>query len=107
MAALRQVTFHFPTDTQIRYVERRPRRGERIRGLDGDVYIVARTEPGCPGEVARCVTPLEYAREVRRAGGPILERAREQGERAIELRARAVRAARRADLVSRRFSGRG
>lgn len=79
---LRQVTFHFPHDTQIRYVERGPRRGERVRGLDGELYVVLNVEPNGAGDVAMCVTSLEYGRAMRGAGRTIAGRAREQSARA-------------------------
>jgi hypothetical protein len=73
MAALRQVTFRFPTDTAIRYLDRPPRRGDRVRGVDGELFVVLYAEPTSSGDVAICVTPLEY-------------------DRAADLRARAIRA---------------
>jgi hypothetical protein len=73
MAALRKVSFRFSTDTQIRYVERSPRRGDRIEGLDGELYVVLHSDQTGSGDVAICVTPLEY-------------------HRATELRARAIHA---------------
>ena len=71
MQALRKVSFRFPTDTQIRYVDRPPRRGDRVDGLDGEFYIVLYSDQTGSGDVAICVTPLEY-------------------RRATELRARAI-----------------
>ena len=73
MAALRKVSFRFPTDTQIRYVARPPRRGDRIEGLDGEVFVVLYSDQTGSGDVVICVTPLEY-------------------HRATELRARAIHA---------------
>jgi hypothetical protein len=67
MAVLRRVTFQFPGDTQIRYVERPPRRGEHVRGLDGMLYVVLHAGPTDSGDIAVCVTPTEYARATRRA----------------------------------------
>jgi len=58
--ALRKITFRFPTDSQIRYVDRPPCRGDRVRGLDGEVFIVLHSEPTGYGDLAICVTPLEY-----------------------------------------------
>ena len=71
MAALRKVSFRFPTDTQIRYVDRPPRRGDRVDGLDGEFYVVRYSDRTGSGDVAICVTPVEY-------------------RRATELRARAI-----------------
>jgi hypothetical protein len=71
MAALRKVSFRFPTDTQIRYVDRLPRRGDRVRGLDGELFVVLLSESTSSGDVVICATPLEY-------------------RRATELRARAI-----------------
>jgi hypothetical protein len=65
--ALRQVTFHFPTDTQIRYLERRPRLGERVRGLDGEVFVVIDARTNGSGDVVTCVTPLDYDAASRRS----------------------------------------
>jgi hypothetical protein len=73
MAVLRKVSFRFPTDTQIRYVDRAPRRGDRVDGLDGELYIVVYSDQTATGDVAICVTPVEY-------------------RRATELRARAIHA---------------
>jgi hypothetical protein len=73
MPALRKVTFRFPTDTQIHYVDRPPCRGDRVRGLDGEVFFVLYAERTSSGDLAICVTPLEY-------------------HRATELRARAIHA---------------
>lgn len=67
VGVLRQITFHFPRDTQIRYVDRPPRRGQRVRGLDGELYVVLDAGPTESGDVAVCVTPIEYARALRRA----------------------------------------
>jgi hypothetical protein len=60
MAALRKVTFRFPTDTEILYVDRPPRRGDRVRSVDGEVFIVMYSEPTSSGDLAICVTPVEY-----------------------------------------------
>jgi hypothetical protein len=73
MAALRKVTFRFQTDTLIRYVDRHPRRGDRVDGLDGELYVVLYSESTGSGDLAICVTPSEY-------------------RRASELRARAIHA---------------
>jgi hypothetical protein len=67
VAVLRQIAFHFPKDTQIRYVDRPPHRGQRVRGLDGELYVVLHAGPTESGDVAVCVTPIEYARALRRA----------------------------------------
>jgi hypothetical protein len=80
MAVLRQVTFHFPHDTQIRYLERVPSRGEHVRALDGELFVVLETQPNGPGEVATCVTPAEYARATR------------SGARSVNRLARGIRA---------------
>ena len=47
----------FPTDEQVRYLERVPQRGEVIRGLADEAFVVLRVEPDGGGFVVTCVPP--------------------------------------------------
>jgi hypothetical protein len=59
-----RVTFRFPGDSLIRYVDRVPVRGDRVRDVHGNGFVVATSEPdGAGGAIARCMTPVGYARE--------------------------------------------
>ena len=86
-AMLRQVTFHFPADTQIRYLERPARQGDIVRGLDGQRFVVLEATEEDGSDVATCVTPIVYARSM------VLQ--------ARALRARATRLSRRAATTNR------
>jgi hypothetical protein len=86
MAALRKVTFRFPTDTQIRYVDRPPRRGDRVDGLDGELYVVLYAESTGSGDLAICVTPLEYHRATELRARAIHVLTSSPGSRGTELR---------------------
>jgi hypothetical protein len=61
-----RVTFRFPGDSLIRYVDRVPVRGDRVRDVHGRRFVVATSEPDdAGGSIARCVTPVGYTRETR------------------------------------------
>jgi hypothetical protein len=57
--ALQRVLLRFPTDIEVRYVERLPVRGERIQGRGGEDFVVSRV---LFDEVV-CVQPDEYRDE--------------------------------------------
>jgi hypothetical protein len=58
---LMQVTFQFPTDTDIRYLEQPPRRGDRVRGRRGERFVVAHVNREGDVYLARCVTSVDFA----------------------------------------------
>jgi hypothetical protein len=51
------VTLQFPTYAQVRYFERLPQPGERIRGLADEAFVVSRVELDGGGFVVICVPP--------------------------------------------------
>lgn len=51
---LKHVRLQFPTDSQVRYVERVPERGERVFGLAGEEYVVADVTREGEGFVVVC-----------------------------------------------------
>ena len=82
---LTQVTFHFPTDTEIRYLEQRPCRGDRVRGRCGELFVVAQVDREGDTYLARCVTPVEYASDARRLSRTLRTLAHEMRGRAGEI----------------------
>ena len=82
-----RVTFQFPTDTEVRYLERVPRRGERVRGRGGELFVVSRVESE-DGHLAACLTLVEYTRDARRLSRKMRDLAHELRERAVEARLR-------------------
>ena len=54
---LHRVTLEFPTDAQVRYLERVPEPGEGIRGLAGEALVVSHVEADDGGFVVTCVRP--------------------------------------------------
>lgn len=87
---LSQVTYRFPTDTEIRYLERPPGRGDRVRGRRGEFFIVLDVEREGDAYVVRCVTPSEYARDLRRVSRRLSSIADDMAQRARELMRRSV-----------------
>jgi hypothetical protein len=58
---LHRVTLEFPTDAQVRYLERLPEKGEHIRGLAGEEFVVSHVEPDGAGFVVFCALTDERA----------------------------------------------
>lgn len=83
------MTYRFPTDSEIRYPERPPRRGDRVRGRRGELFVVLQVEREGEAYVARCVTPADYARDLRRLSRRVSSVADEMTQRARELMRRA------------------
>jgi hypothetical protein len=71
-----QVTFQFPTDSEIRYLEQRPRPGDRVRGRRGELFVVARVERDGAGYLASCVTPSDLASDLAGDGRRVSRRLR-------------------------------
>ena len=78
-----RVAFQFPADTEVRYLERVPRRGDRVRGRGGELFVVSRVESE-DGQLAACVTLTEYARDARLLSRKMRDLARDMRERAVE-----------------------
>ena len=83
-----RVTFQFPTDTEVRYLDRVPRRGEPVRGRGGELFVVSRVESE-DGHLAACLTPVDYAHDARRLSRRMRDLAHELRERAVEAKQRA------------------
>jgi hypothetical protein len=68
---LKRVLLQFPTDAQVRYVERLPARGQRMSGLRAEDYVVSQLERDGDGYHVICVHPHEVRDEEAepRAGG--------------------------------------
>jgi hypothetical protein len=74
---LKRVLLDFPTDAQIRYLERVPARGQSVSGLRGDKYVVSHVEREGAGYHVLCVharasrgEDAEPRARARRHGGP-------------------------------------
>lgn len=88
-----RVTFHFPTDTDVRYLDSLPTRGDIAHGLGHRRFVVSQvTNDPADGHIATCVTPLAYARDARTL-------ARASRVLAMDMRERAVAAKRQAHEV--------
>lgn len=83
-----RVTFQFPSDMEVRYLERRPRRGDPIRGRRHELFFISRIETDDVGCLAVCVTPVEYARDTKGLSRKARALARELRERAVQVRRR-------------------
>jgi hypothetical protein len=70
-----RVTFRFPSDFEVRYLERLPRRGERIRAGGGEWFYVSRVESQGEGEVVITANLIEYAHDVTESARATRERA--------------------------------
>jgi hypothetical protein len=82
---LMQVTFHFPTDTEIRYLEQRPSRGDRVRGRCGELFVVANVDREGDTYLARCVRPVACASEAPRLSRTLRLLTNEMRGRAREI----------------------
>jgi hypothetical protein len=91
-----RVTFRFPHDSIVRYVERRPRRGERVSGLRGEIFVISSTErDGAGGHIVTCVTPIQYAEEARNIAHGARALALEMKERTVEIKRKTLELRRR------------
>jgi hypothetical protein len=56
---LKRLLLHFPTDSQIRYLEDVPERGDRVSGLRGEPYVVTDVTRDGAGFVVVCTRAVE------------------------------------------------
>jgi hypothetical protein len=83
---LKRVEYRFPTETQIRYVERLPGRGDQVDSTPGTKFVVSRAEPDELGEwVVTCVASRDFRQESQRLARSMQGLARELRQRAIEV----------------------
>lgn len=90
-----RVAFRFPADSEVRYLTKVPRRGERAVGQGREFLVVSRVERDGDGWLIGCVSPVIYARDARR-----LLREATHGARERALAARARTTGRRRKLAS-------
>ncbi|HEU0303010.1 MAG TPA: hypothetical protein VFR32_00375 [Gaiellaceae bacterium] len=61
----RQVTFRFPTDTEVRYPREAPKRGERLTRRGGNWVVIGLERDEAGLEIALCVRFADYVRQAR------------------------------------------
>jgi hypothetical protein len=77
---LRRVTLEFPTDAQVRYLERVPEPGDRINGLAGDSFLVSAVEADGAGFHVTCVREPSRPPRPKATHAPYLARSPNQSD---------------------------
>jgi hypothetical protein len=85
-----RIAFHFPNDSEIRYLEFVPTRGQQVFGLHGEPFVVSQVEEEGDGYLVSCLTMPQYAHEVRRKAMALRHAALRAGARAADLTQRLV-----------------
>ena len=62
----KRVYLRFPTDSQVRYLERVPEPGDRVSGLAGEEFIVSEVRPDGMGFVVVAVEAPSRMRKARK-----------------------------------------
>ena len=92
MVERRQVTYRFPGNAEVRYVDAAPPRGAAVTRAGERHWVVTSPERDAAGrEVVHCAPLAEYMRQLRHD-------ARKMRRNAAELRARSAAVLRRAEL---------
>jgi hypothetical protein len=83
-----RVAFRFPADSEVRYLTKVPRRGERAEGQGREFLVVSRVERDGDGWLIACISPVTYARDARRLSAKLREATHGARERTLAARAR-------------------